>query len=101
MTLTDSQLAEINERSWAYDTVGQSTEEFERHAFTDMALLMGHISELNRQLSTIRKEATDAERERAAGIAKREGMLVQSQDGNAIGYIIAQAIRAPTGDEGK
>lgn len=85
---------------------------------SDVRDLLAHIASLKTQLSTIRKEATDAERERAAGIAERKGDLADGRRRGAmlisdftradqefkaclIALEIAQAIRAPTGDEGK
>lgn len=81
---------------------------------SDVRDLLAHIASLKTQLSTIRKEATDAERERAAGIAATRAIrdntvampdspLVSQRilAGEQMADEIAQAIRAPTGDEGK
>lgn len=88
-----------------------------KQAFTPSICLalLDELDGLKAQLSTIRKEATDAERERAAGIAHRESarsfmmsrMAARSpaefkMDWERAGVAannIAKAIRAPTGDD--
>lgn len=119
MTLTDTQLAEI--RAYVAVAIARTAYSFPPLSvmMTDAADdLLAHIASLESQLSTIRKEATDVERERAAGIAERKGDLADGRRRGAmlisdftradqefkaclIALEIAQAIRAPTGDEGK
>lgn len=80
---------------------------FIAHARTDVPDLLSHIAFLDSQLSTIRKEATDAEREACALIADDFERTAESFGGahakiaEGTAWGIAQAIRAPTGDEGK
>jgi hypothetical protein len=126
MTLTSSQLAEIRAKAEMYPTQYCHSDVMAllEHvaglrvalAFTDQlnalcAKQAESIASLETQLSTVRQaadaEATAAERERAAGIAETtaraisKGILRRPGSIEGIGAEIAQAIRAPTGDEGK